>query len=153
MALRGGYLLDTNIVLSLVRANPLGTYIDWKYQLTAAQNAFMISVVTVGEMYALTEKFKLQGKPWGPAKIQKLEELLRQLVWVEINDDEILKNYAAIDADTDVTGQKMGKNDVWIAATARATNTTLLTTDKDFDRIFPKWIDREWIDPASKRTP
>ena len=43
----------------------------------------------------------------------------------------------------------MGKNDLWIAATAKATGATLLTTDKDFDHLYPGQINRIYIDPAS----
>ena len=37
-----------------------------------------------------------------------------------------------------------------IAATAAVTRSTLLTTDRDFDRISPQFIDRVWIDPDLK---
>jgi tRNA(fMet)-specific endonuclease VapC len=64
--------------------------------------------------------------------------------------------YGEIDAWSLSVGRKMGKNDVWIAARARVTNTTLLTTDCDFDPLHPadptrSWqVDREWVDPTSK---
>jgi predicted nucleic acid-binding protein len=35
----------------------------------------------------------------------------------------------------------MGKNDLWIAATAFVTKSTLLTTDDDFDHLDPQFID------------
>lgn len=41
----------------------------------------------------------------------------------------------------------MGKNDLWIAATAAAMGATLLTTDRDFDRLAPRFLSRIWIDP------
>jgi tRNA(fMet)-specific endonuclease VapC len=47
-------------------------------------------------------------------------------------------------------GRPMGENDVWIAAAARATNTRLLTTDRDFDHLHPTMLQRDWIDPASR---
>lgn len=150
MPLPGGYLLDTNILVALVRGNPLGFYVDATYSLSKAQNAFMISIVSVGEMYALVEKFKAQGQAWGPPKVQRLEQLLAQVVWIDISSPAILKAYGEIDGATEALGQKMGKNDVWIAATARAIQATLLTADKDFNRIFPAWIDLEWVDPASQ---
>ncbi len=31
----------------------------------------------------------------------------------------------------------MGKNDLWIAATASVTGVTLMTTDGDFDHLHP----------------
>jgi len=43
----------------------------------------------------------------------------------------------------------MGKNDLWIAATAAVTGATLLTTDRDFDKLAPRFLAREWIDPET----
>ena len=40
----------------------------------------------------------------------------------------ILTAYGDIDAASDAAGRPMGKNDVWIAATARANDATILTT-------------------------
>ena len=47
-----------------------------------------------------------------------------------------------------IQGRSLGKNDLWIAATAHATNACLLTTDRDFDDMDPLFITREWIDPS-----
>jgi len=47
----------------------------------------------------------------------------------------------------------MGKNDVRIAATARVSGATLLTTDLDFDHLQGTCIDRIWIDPNTGRNP
>ena len=40
----------------------------------------------------------------------------------------------------------MGKNDVWIAATAKVSGTTLLTTDGDFNHLCPAHLTRIRID-------
>ena len=42
----------------------------------------------------------------------------------------------------------MGKNDIWIAATAAVTGARLLTTDKDFDHFSGVYLERDWLDPA-----
>jgi len=34
----------------------------------------------------------------------------------------------------------MGKNDIWIAASAVFTNARILTTDEDFDHLDPDFI-------------
>jgi predicted nucleic acid-binding protein len=138
-----GYLLDTNILLALLRGKALGQHIDSAYALKSNLNQSIISVVTVGEMYSLVRQFT-----WGPAKVQALRDLLDELVWVDINQTQILEAYGEIDHAMDSAGTPMGKNDVWIAATARATSFTLLTTDHDLDRLDPHWINRIWIDPA-----
>ena len=44
MARPNGYLLDTNIVISLVRNNDLGKYLDRTYQLTSGTLPFYISL-------------------------------------------------------------------------------------------------------------
>ena len=66
-----------------------------------------------------------------------------------IDDYEILRMYAVIDAYSESIGQSMGKNDLWIAATAAVTGATLLTTDRDFDKLAPRFLAREWIDPET----
>ena len=40
----------------------------------------------------------------------------------------------------------MGKNDLWIAATASAFDITLVTTDRDFDHLNEEFIDVKFID-------
>jgi tRNA(fMet)-specific endonuclease VapC len=56
-------------------------------------------------------------------------------------------DYAAIDSHSESIDKPMGKNDVWIAASAHALRVCLLTTDKDFDHLQTLFITREWIDP------
>jgi len=149
MPLPGGYLLDTNILLGLIRGKDFGKYLDKTYGITAVGfNPFLLSIVSVGEMYALASKFK-----WGTPKRDALADLLTELTWTDISDTSILLAYGEIDAASEAMGRLMGKNDIWIAATARVTNTTILTTDHDFDHLHGTWVDREWVDPASKLSP
>jgi tRNA(fMet)-specific endonuclease VapC len=148
MPLPGGYLLDTNIVVVLVRQNDLGRFLDTTYGLDAPAQPPRVCVVTVGELYALANKFG-----WGTAKRAALTALLGNFTWVDINDPQVLTAYGDIDAWSLGQGHKMGKNDVWIAATSRAISATILTTDKDFDHLHGPWVDREWVDPSSKLGP
>jgi len=39
----------------------------------------------------------------------------------------------------------MGKNDLWIAATAHILRATLVTTDKDFDHV-QNFFGLEWVE-------
>jgi predicted nucleic acid-binding protein len=144
----GGYLLDTNIILALVRNNNLGRYLDATFGLTTGAHPFFVSVVSVGELYALANKFR-----WGPPKRASLTALLPAFVLADINHPSVLIAYGDMDAASDAAGRPMGKNDVWIAATARVANATLLTSDHDFDHLHGVWIDREWVDPGSKLPP
>jgi len=143
-----GYLLDTNVLVALVRNNDLGKYLDRTYQLTSGIHAFYVSVVVLGEARALAQKFG-----WGPARLASLAGTLALFTPLDISYDEVLQAYADIDAYSEARGHLMGKNDLWIAATARAYDLTLLTTDADFDHLHPAWIDREWVDPASRSSP
>jgi predicted nucleic acid-binding protein len=43
-------------------------------------------------------------------------------------------------------------NDVWIAACTSAADATLLTTDRDFDPLVGRYLDRVWIDPRNPDT-
>ncbi len=67
---------------------------------------------------------------------------------IAINMPDVFKAYAAIDAYSESKGISMGKNDVWIAASAHTLQALLLTTDKDFDHLHPISISRDWIDPS-----
>ena len=44
----------------------------------------------------------------------------------------------------------MGKNDIWIAATASVLKSTLITTDKDFDHLNNRFLEVVYIDPKLK---
>ena|GEM_PF-5103103 len=39
------------------------------------------------------------------------------------------------------TPRNMGKNDLWIAASASVLNLTLVTTDQDFDHLSPSFLE------------
>lgn len=143
-----GYLLDTNVLLALVRGKTLGVVIDSRFGLRSTINRSMICVVTAGEMLSLAHQFA-----WGQSKRDELQAILDEIVWIDINHPDIIDAYAEIDFASRSHGRKMGKNDVWIAATAKVSKTTLLTTDQDFDHLQTTYIDRIWIDPETKQPP
>ena len=143
-----GYLLDTNVLLELLRGNDLGEALDARFGLRSSLGSSMICVVTVGEMLALARKFG-----WGTTKFDKLRRMLDQLVWIDISNPQLLDAYAEIDQFSETKGRKMGKNDIWIAATAKVTGIPLLTTDPDFDHLEGTHLTRIWIDPACRKQP
>ena len=140
------YLLDTNILVALIRNGPLGQYIDATYPLRHQANKALISAVTKGEIRSLARQFK-----WGQAKRQTLALLVQNdLVSVEIDQPAIMDAYEEIDwfsLSHPVGAYNMGKNDLWIAATAKATAAVLLTTDTDFDHLDPAHIKHIRIPP------
>ncbi len=77
------------------------------------------------------------------------EKMLDFLTIVPIPYKSILAAYVEIDDYSRRNGRIMGKNDVWIAATARVAGATILTTDRDFDHLHPHLITREYVAPDS----
>ena len=139
------YLLDTNILLAYVRWKELAQYIEETYRLGKAIPTPIISVVSEAEIRVLAEQ-----NGWGPSQRQKMQEnLLDYLTIVPIPYKDIVPAYVEIDHYSRGAGRKMGKNDLWIAATARVEKATILTTDKDFDHLPQDMVKHIYIDPAS----
>ena len=136
-------LLDTNILVAYIRANKLSEYIESEYELLSRPERPLICVVTIGEIFALAADFK-----WGSPKIEKMRELLRELVAVDISDDSILEKYAEIRSNlkNQTPSITIQQNDMWIAAVASVTGAHLISTDTDFKRIPPSFIQLHWID-------
>lgn len=140
-------LLDTNIILHLLRASVLGDKVATEHSLRGRSERPLISIVSVGEALAFAKK-----RGWGAPKVAQLREQLHQLVIVDINTADVLEHYASLDAFCESHGRALGKNDLWIAATAAAADALLLTTDKDFDPLHAaKLLRRAWYDPATSR--
>lgn len=135
-------LLDTNILVHLIRSKELGQRIARDYQIPQRSERPLVCVVTVGEALALAEKLS-----WGAAKKSKLDDLLHELVIVDIDSPSVLRKYAEIDAFLTAKGLPIGQNDMWIAAAAACANAVLLTSDKDFDRLYPQFVEREYVAP------
>lgn len=134
-------LLDTNILVHLIRGKPVGKAIEAKFGLHGALNRSTICIVTVGEAYSLARKWN-----WGQHRLVRLQNLLAQVVWVDIHRAPILDAYGELDDFSNRLGRPMGKNDVWIAAVAKVSGMTLLTTDADFDHLHPGHIRRIRVD-------
>ena len=141
------YLLDTSVILPLVRGNALGTHIDQRFGLQASAQRPFVSVVSLGEVRVLAKR-----NDWGEAKLRSLSNALDNLVVVDINHAAVIDAYVELDlvSQSHPDGARnMGKNDLWIAACPKATGAILLTTDNDFTHLIPDHLDGEVIDPAA----
>jgi tRNA(fMet)-specific endonuclease VapC len=136
------FLIDTNVLVHLVRADNVWMRVRGTYEPLLLEPRPLISVVTAGELRSLALQFN-----WQAAKIDQMEFYLGYFQRVSIDDPEIIRAYAVIDAYCHRTGQPLGMNDTWIAATVSVTGARLLTTDKDFDRLDPLFLAHDWIDP------
>jgi predicted nucleic acid-binding protein len=141
------YLLDTNILVHLIRGDAVWLRVRAIYQPLLIDPRPLLSVVSVGELRSLALQFN-----WQAEKLDQMEFYLGYFQRISIDDPEILRAYAVIDAHGHRTGPPLGKNDVWIAATASVLRARLLTTDKDFDRLDPLFLSHDWIDPDAGTT-
>lgn len=141
MKLAGEQLvLDTNILVHLLRGKLAGQVIERRYGIGQRTPRAVISVVTKGELKSLAHKFE-----WGPDKRERLNAMVAALPTVDISHASIHDAYAAIDFASFSLGVKMGKNDLWIAATALVIGGVLLTTDADYDHLGPTGLRVERI--------
>ncbi len=133
------YLLDTNLVLIYLRSNGLTRKIEDHLKLFSRRNNLVVSVVTVGELKSISKRNK-----WGKRRVKEMLNTLNDFLVADIKTNRIIERYAEIDAYSQgkLDGQKvnfsarnMGKNDLWIVATASVLDMELLTTDKDFGHL------------------
>ncbi len=87
-----------------------------------------------------------------------MEELILRLVVLDINVPEIIDRYVEIDCyskgkhltrTSNFSAIKMGKNDLWIAATALVYECKLLTMDLDFGHLRDEFVDVVYIAPGT----
>lgn len=142
------YLLDTSVLLALVRGKELGKFILHTYALETPSVRSVISIVTHGEIWALAER-----NAWQTGKRAALKKMLDNLVTIDLNAGDIVNAYIEVDklnrAFTSGARQ-LSDNDMWIAATAKAANAVLLTTDKDFLHLHPQFLSVQYVEPDSQ---
>jgi tRNA(fMet)-specific endonuclease VapC len=137
-------LLDTNIIIHLIRNDDVAKRVDAAFQIRHRSDRPLISIVTVGECLSFAQQRK-----WGRGKVESLEALLRELVVVSIDSKDVLDRYAEFHSWTRSIGRTLGDNDLWIAATASAADAHLITPDADFDALHPGRIRRTLIPETS----
>ncbi len=141
MILDGAQLvLDTNILVHLLRGKRAGQVIERWYQVSQRSPRAIISVVTKGELKALAYKLD-----WGMDKRATLGAMLTGLPAADISHRAVYDAYADLDFRSMSIGIKMGKNDLWIAATTIVAAGVLLTTDGDFDHLIPMGLQVERV--------
>ena len=144
----GYYLLDTNVLLHWLRGGSVCTAIDGQFSLTSSGFRPLICEVTLGEI----EAFAMSNK-WGDARRQKLMEVRKKLVVIDLTDERIYRAFAEYSTLAKELGLAIfhDKNDLWIAAAAKASGATVLTTDaKGFKPLRDgKHLDAVVLDPKT----
>ena len=139
------FLLDTNILLHYIRRDAVAQQIDEMFRPFLPSNRVIVSI---GEIKSIARQ-----SSWEQKKMILLERLLETIFRADLTLD-IVERYAEIDAYSQgkssthslgITARNMGKNDLWIAATASVLNIKLLTTDSDFNHLAGVYLDLEKI--------
>ncbi len=138
------YLWDTNILIHYLRESTQKQAIQSLYDPLGGGNLSFVCVVTLGEMEALCLR-----NNWGVKRVEAYLKLQQRLMIVDINAEDIIRRYAEIDTFSQgklkekplgTSARNMGKNDLWIAATASVLDAQLLTTDQDFNHLANNFL-------------
>lgn len=131
-------IYDTNFLILFVRDSSQNERIRSK--VNPNKEAEYISLVSVAELKSFAVKNK-----WGKTRTDKMQVLINSLNVLDINDPLVLDKYVDVDSFSQRkhpllnaafrTPRNMGKNDIWIAATACVLAFRLVTTDADFDHL------------------
>ncbi|MFN0035653.1 MAG: type II toxin-antitoxin system VapC family toxin [Saprospiraceae bacterium] len=143
--------MDTNILLHYLRESNLAAQLDQQFRpLDSTLNEAVLSIVSVGEIRAIAKINR-----WGKKRMDRVETLCEELIVTDIFSEDLIECYAEIDAFSQgklegrtlrMSSRNMGKNDLWIAATASILNATLLTTDADFEHLKDEFLSVELVD-------
>lgn len=138
------YLLDTNILIHIVRQSSTWAQVQARY--TPFAHHVMIAFASVAEILSIATQLG-----WGLKKQMLLEAILAKITIVT-HDESINNSYVDIDVFSQgkhqnlplpqgLSARNMGKNDIWIAACTHQAHAQLITTDQDFnhlnDTFFP----------------
>lgn len=142
---------DTNILLLLARdtdtPNRARRLVNPRLQ------PEFTSIVCLAELRAIVTQNK-----WGGPKLRNLNDQVDSINVLNVND-ELVSRYVDIDtfsiynvkehapSDKKNGSRTMGKNDLWVAASASVLNMTLLTTDKDYNHLQGIFLDVKVFHP------
>lgn len=137
-------VLDTCVILHILKGSSIGEKcLDELINYDESPN-ILISTVTKAELQSIATQ-----NSWGKRKSDSLFGYLKELIHVDIisTSSDLIESYEWIDAYSNrkkadkfgkilsSSSRVMGKNDLWIAATAMALECPLLTVDGDFNHL------------------
>lgn len=144
-------LLDTNIFILITKNDEFKNWFKRSYGDFDKSYMFTSSVV-LGELDSIAKQ-----NQWGNKRKAILKETTSHFEAVHTGYEEIISIYGDIDAysqgklkgrplPTGMSARNMGKNDLWIAATAAALGAELLSTDKDFLHLHEVFFRFRFVD-------
>ena len=141
---------DTNVLLEIAR--DLSTTDKVRKLVNPRVEAEFTSIVCRAELRSLAMQ-----NGWGIVKLRNLDRQLENLNIVNV-DAALVDRYVDIDVFSRKNAQehatpikssrKMGKNDLWIAATASLLAIQLITVDADFDHLSGTYLKLKRLDPV-----
>lgn len=145
------FVLDTSIIILMMKSKKFSAYFQ-EHFLQDPSNSFSICFVSLGEIDSIAKQ-----NQWGSNKMKELNGLLKNISIIPLNHKKYSQTYGEIDAysqgklkgigfPSNSSARNMGKNDLWIAAVARALEATLITSDKDFEHLNGVLLQVEYID-------
>jgi predicted nucleic acid-binding protein len=143
------YVLDTNIIVNAGRSLEFQAYLHQEFDLFSPSYIRIISIVSAAELLVIAPKGNL-----GERRIARQGRMLQMTVEVPLTQRTKLL-YAELDLfgrgkhptkPLVGTHRIMGKNDLWIAATAIEHGAELITTDKDFSHLDGHFLKVHYID-------
>ncbi|MCE2895536.1 MAG: PIN domain-containing protein [Flammeovirgaceae bacterium] len=135
-------LFDTNIILAIVRSKSAHRIMEY---LNPKGSNIYVSFISIAEAQSIAFQ-----NSWGEHKMQILVDFFKSVYVMNVSNS-LLPTYIGIDAYSQCSHpeyqkypfakpRNMGKNDLWIAATASLLNLQLVTTDKDFDHLETSFL-------------
>ena len=121
--MNGKCLVDTNVIIRLLRAD------ERSIELFNQANSISIPVVVAGELFYGAENSTLKQE-----NLSIFSDFLSQYEVIKV-DLQIAQTYGGIKAQLKKDGLTIPENDLWIAATAKARQYTLITFDGHFSKI------------------
>lgn len=142
------YILDTNIVLTYLRGGKSADFIESLEPFRKREEMY-ISIATVAELKSIARR-----NDWGLRKLKLLNNFISEVIVIDIKFEKLVNIYVEIDhfsqkGEKDgkpFSARNMGKNDIWIAATAALVDAKLITADKDFNHLDKVFFDLILVD-------
>jgi tRNA(fMet)-specific endonuclease VapC len=123
MNLAGPIVLDASAVIDYFRREPILT------SLFSVPDSLFLPTIVAGELYCGARR---SNRP--AVHLAQIDELLNRVTLLAAGLDTAA-HYGKIKAELEGRGERIGSNDIWIAAIALEHGLPLLTRDNHFDRI------------------
>ena len=141
----GLVVLDTNVLIHIGRGKEVKDWLESEWHLLSRPRRCIISRVSHAEVAVF-----MAANGWGGKRTEFMAKLLSAVITVDITAPGLKDAYVEVDLASrhhPPGAIRMGKHDLWIAATAKATKSALITCDNDFNHLAQDQIRVATYDP------